>query len=222
MRRRRQEPPASGTGLRAASRLPRFPVERAALDSDDGLCSGAPALLALYYLILGVLAFSAAPLLLVVRLCCAPGHARGPVRPPDPGGVARGDGAAPTLQRDVRGVPARSRPSAGSTTRATGWRSRSSTTRPTRPRRIVAALVAEQRGAGLRHPPPPPHRPHRLQGRGAGRRAGRGARHAARGLRRRLRAAARTSCERPSPLRRPRSSAWSRGAGRTSTAATRC
>ena len=78
---------------------------------------------------------------------------------------------APHLQRDVRGgAPARVRGAASATPRSCS-RSRSSTTPPTRPQAIARRAVERYRAAGLRHPLPPPHRPHRLQG-GRARRPG--------------------------------------------------
>ncbi len=78
--------------------------------------------------------------------------------------AAAGHGPAPDLQRDVRGGAAHRRGLRSSTTRATCSRSRSSTTRPTRPQGIARACVERHRASGRRHRLHPPHQPAGLQG----------------------------------------------------------
>ena len=122
---------------------------------------------------------------------------------PDPGRrrcdrAAAGHRPAPHLQRDVRGRAAHRRGLRARLPAGPAARSRSSTTRPTRPPAIAAGQRSSAGAPGARHRLHPPHRPAGLQGGRAGARPrdrhGRVRRH----LRRRLRPAAATSSARRS------------------------
>ena len=179
------------------------------------------AILGLYFLTLVILAVFGLHRYIMVFLYFRHRDRRARARAPARAAAA-GHRPAPHLQRDVRGgAAARVGVPHPLPAGAAGDPGPRRLHRRDDGHRAQAAVDALPR-AGLRHPLPPPRRPHRLQGGRprSGPEAGQGRVHP--DLRRRLRGARRTSSRRrwaTSPTRRW---AWCRCAGATSTATTRC